>query len=122
MVSSEDSAWDVPPSIFGTRAGGPTVQRLNQASEELQLLGKTDRWTYVAGLYYFHDRASENEQSNLTFVLSPTLGALLAADEDRYRDTTVTLMLEVAGMVRFPNVEQITGGVGSGAPVGRRAQ
>jgi transcriptional regulator with XRE-family HTH domain len=28
MVSSEDSAWDVPPSIFGTRAGGPTVQRL----------------------------------------------------------------------------------------------
>jgi transcriptional regulator with XRE-family HTH domain len=28
MVSSEDSAWDIPPSIFGTRAGGPTVQRL----------------------------------------------------------------------------------------------
>jgi transcriptional regulator with XRE-family HTH domain len=28
MISSEDSAWDVPPSIFGTRAGGPTVQRL----------------------------------------------------------------------------------------------
>ena len=28
MVSSEDSAWDVPPSIFGARSGGPTVQRL----------------------------------------------------------------------------------------------
>jgi len=28
MVSSEDSAWDVPPSMFGARAGGPTVQRL----------------------------------------------------------------------------------------------
>jgi transcriptional regulator with XRE-family HTH domain len=28
VVSSGDSAWDVPPSIFGTRAGGPTVQRL----------------------------------------------------------------------------------------------
>src|SRR6202166_2254097 len=28
MVSSEDSAWDGPPSIFGTRAGGPTVQPL----------------------------------------------------------------------------------------------
>src|ERR1700745_4158788 len=28
MVSSEGSAWDVPPSVFGTRAGGPTVQRL----------------------------------------------------------------------------------------------
>jgi transcriptional regulator with XRE-family HTH domain len=28
MVSSEDAAWDVPPSMFGARAGGPTVQRL----------------------------------------------------------------------------------------------
>jgi transcriptional regulator with XRE-family HTH domain len=28
MVSSEDSAWDVPPSMFGARAGGPIAQRL----------------------------------------------------------------------------------------------
>jgi transcriptional regulator with XRE-family HTH domain len=28
MVSSEDAAWDVPPSMFGARLGGPTVQRL----------------------------------------------------------------------------------------------
>jgi len=28
MVSSEDPAWDVPPSMFGARAGGPTAQRL----------------------------------------------------------------------------------------------
>src|SRR5260370_5701069 len=33
MVSSEVSAWDVPPSIFGTRAGGPTVQRLVLGSQ-----------------------------------------------------------------------------------------
>src|SRR5947199_4926925 len=33
MVSSEDSAWDVPPSIFGTRAGGPTVQLLVLGSQ-----------------------------------------------------------------------------------------
>ena len=33
MVSSEDSAWDVPPSIFGTRAVGPTVQRLVLGSQ-----------------------------------------------------------------------------------------
>src|SRR5260370_7750011 len=33
VVSSEDSAWDVPPSIFGTRAGGPTVQRLVLGSQ-----------------------------------------------------------------------------------------
>ncbi|MBV9092932.1 MAG: helix-turn-helix domain-containing protein [Streptosporangiaceae bacterium] len=28
MISSENSAWDGPASIFGTRSGGPTVQRL----------------------------------------------------------------------------------------------
>ena len=33
MVSSEDSAWDVAPSIFGTRSGGPTVQRLVLGSQ-----------------------------------------------------------------------------------------
>jgi len=37
MVSSEDSAWDVPSSIFGTRAGGPTVQRLVLGSQLHQL-------------------------------------------------------------------------------------
>jgi transcriptional regulator with XRE-family HTH domain len=37
MVSSEDSAWDVPPSIFGTRAGGPTVQRLVLGNQLHQL-------------------------------------------------------------------------------------
>src|SRR6201995_3814198 len=33
MVSSEDSAWDVPPSLFGTRSGGPTVQSLVLGSQ-----------------------------------------------------------------------------------------
>jgi transcriptional regulator with XRE-family HTH domain len=33
VVSSEESAWDVPPSIFGTRSGGPTVQRLVLGSQ-----------------------------------------------------------------------------------------
>jgi transcriptional regulator with XRE-family HTH domain len=33
VVSSEDSAWGVPASIFGTRSGGPTVQRLVLGSQ-----------------------------------------------------------------------------------------
>jgi hypothetical protein len=41
-------------------------------------------------------------------VVADALVARLAADEDRYRDVTLTLMLEVAEMVRFPNIEQIT--------------
>jgi iron complex outermembrane receptor protein len=54
-----------PPGLLGpTLTGigpvtpyyGTTSQRLDQASEELQVLGQTDRWTYVGGLYYFHFR------------------------------------------------------------------
>jgi transcriptional regulator with XRE-family HTH domain len=28
VISSEDTAWEGPPSLFGTRFGGPTVKRL----------------------------------------------------------------------------------------------
>jgi hypothetical protein len=28
MLSPEDSAWEAPPQLFGTRSSGPTVQRL----------------------------------------------------------------------------------------------
>ncbi|MDB5396921.1 MAG: ligand-gated channel protein [Rhodospirillales bacterium] len=86
-----------PPNLIGptvtgigpvTPYEGPTGQRLNQASEELQVLGKTDRWNYVVGLYYFHDRAAENEQSKLTFVLSPTLGFNVTAPLVATQSTT----------------------------------
>jgi iron complex outermembrane recepter protein len=72
-----------PPGLLGptvtgiapvTPYEGPTGQRLLQYSEELQILGSSDRWNYVGGLYYFHDRTNENEFANLTFLLSPTLG------------------------------------------------
>jgi transcriptional regulator with XRE-family HTH domain len=33
MVSSEDSAWDVPSSLFGAHPSGPTVQRLVLGSQ-----------------------------------------------------------------------------------------
>jgi iron complex outermembrane receptor protein len=86
-----------PPNLLGpTLTGiapispyeGSTGQRLNQASEELQILGKTDRWTYVAGLYYFHDRAGENEQSDLTFVITPTIGLNITAPLVATQSTT----------------------------------
>ena len=86
-----------PPDLLGptvtgidqaTPYEGVTVQRLNQASEELQLQGKTDRWNWVGGLYYFHDRASENEQSNLTFIILPTLGVNVGAPLVATQSTT----------------------------------
>ncbi len=80
---SESYVPYAPPGLLGptvtgiapvTPYEGVTGQRLLQYSEELQALGTTERWNYVAGFYYFHDRANENEFANFTYLLSPTLG------------------------------------------------
>ncbi len=100
---------DVTPYI------GKNVQRLIQYSEELQLIGNTELWKYVGGLYFFHDRANENEFANLTYLLSPTLGfnttsSLLAAQdstsESAYGQVSYTPpilddKLELTGGLRF---------------------
>lgn len=44
-------------------------QRQNQYSQELQLVGSTDRWKYVGGLFYFDETADEHNEQSLTFVL-----------------------------------------------------
>ena len=113
-----------PPGLLGpTVTGiaeitpylGANVQRLIQYSEELQLLGNTPRWKYVAGLYFFHDRANENEFANLTYLLSPTLGfnttsSLLAEQESTsesaygqvsYTPPVLDDKLELTGGLRF---------------------
>lgn len=54
-------------------------QNQHQFSEELQILGGTERWKYVAGLFYFKEKASEYNRQRLTYVLpsflSPPGGA-----------------------------------------------
>ncbi len=44
-------------------------QRQDQYSQELQLVGATERWKYVGGLFYFDETADEYNQQRLTFVL-----------------------------------------------------
>jgi iron complex outermembrane receptor protein len=72
-----------PPGLLGatvlgvqpvTPFEGDNRQRIVQKSQELQLLGSTERWKTVVGLYYFHNRANEDELANLTFLVAPTLG------------------------------------------------
>jgi iron complex outermembrane receptor protein len=107
------------PTVTGiatvTPFQGPTTQRLLQYSEELQLLGSMDRWNYVGGLYFFHDRVNENEQSHLTFLLSPTLGFNTVSPtvaqqsstseavfgQASYRPPILDDKLEVTGGLRF---------------------
>jgi len=113
-----------PPGLLGVTVTGvapvtpfigTTGQRLLQYSEELQVLGTGDRWNYVGGLYFFYDRANENEQSHFTVVLSPTLGLNLLSPtlaeqnsesdavfgQVNYRPPVLDDRLEVTGGLRF---------------------
>jgi iron complex outermembrane recepter protein len=49
--------------------GNNAPQKQQQISQELQALGKVGDFSYLAGLYYFHERASEDNHQSLTFVL-----------------------------------------------------
>ncbi len=44
-------------------------QNQHQFSQELQVLGSTERWKYVAGLFYFKEDADEYNRQRITFVL-----------------------------------------------------
>lgn len=53
-----------PTAVVTTSGGGPFVGRINthfeQWSQEFQLLGNSEHWEYVAGLYYYKDEATED--------------------------------------------------------------
>jgi iron complex outermembrane receptor protein len=51
--------------------GYNSPQKQKQFSEELQLLGKAGDFSYVLGAYYFREKVSEDNNQNLTLVLSP---------------------------------------------------
>lgn len=117
--SSTSPAGILGPTVTGvaevTPYLGKNAQHLTQYSEELQLIGNTKRLKYVAGLYYFHDRAVEDEFADLTFLISPTLGfnttsSLLAAQkttsESAYGQVSYTPpvfsdKLELTGGLRY---------------------
>ena len=64
-------------------------QRQDQYSQELQLVGATERWKYVGGLFYFEETADEYNNQRLTFVLpGGTAGLNLAPVSSFGGDTT----------------------------------
>jgi iron complex outermembrane receptor protein len=72
-----------PPGVFGPTTTGiqevnpflsvDKVEETDQVSQELQILGDTGDFKYVAGLYYFKEDGSTTNPSRSTFVSSPTL-------------------------------------------------
>ena len=96
-------------------------QRQFQYSEELQLLGHTAQWSYVAGAYYFYERSSEYNRQSFTFVLPGGMAALnlspvrvfhwalvaafgaayLLSESERQRDLHVMFGYTVLGLVAF---------------------
>ena len=51
-------------------------QEQDQYSQELQILGSTERWKYVGGVFYFEEEADEYNRQRLTFVLPGGMAGL----------------------------------------------
>ncbi|MEI9991999.1 MAG: TonB-dependent receptor [Rhizomicrobium sp.] len=87
----------------------------NQFSEELQVTGTLGDFSYVAGLYYFHEKIGEYLPADITFVLSPTsalqihksrrytnnVDSQAAFGQVSYRPSYFDEKLEVTGGLRF---------------------
>lgn len=55
--------------LYGPYAQFHSPQRQFQYSEEMQLLGSTDQFKYIAGVFYFFERASEYNHQRFTAVM-----------------------------------------------------
>lgn len=95
-----------------------TPQRQRQFSQEFQLLGSSGDFSYLGGVYYFHERASEDNYQQITLVtpisglaafgLPNAAADILAANTDLTADSLV-------GMNVSPN--QAFGGTAESAAV-----
>ncbi|TZG27316.1 TonB-dependent receptor [Sphingomonas montanisoli] len=81
--------------------GFNSPQRQRQFSEELQLLGSTGDFSYVLGAYYFRERVSENNNQNLTLVLSPFALPFLGIPT-AVRDALVAQNIDLIGLGTSP--------------------
>lgn len=92
------------------------LQRQLQYSEELQVLGSAGNFSYVAGLFYFYERATDLMHQRLTFVLPGGQAALNLAPlqsfggetesvagfgQVSYRPAALQNKLELTGGVRY---------------------
>ncbi len=62
--------------LYGPYSCNNGPQRQHQHSQELQVLGSNEHWSYVGGLFYFFERTSEYNRQRLTFVLPGGAAAL----------------------------------------------
>jgi len=68
--------------------GNLSPQRQRQFSEELQALGSSGDFRYLGGLYYFDEKASENNRQALTFVLEGGMAGLNLTPLQAFRGTS----------------------------------
>ncbi|SFR90089.1 TonB-dependent receptor [Sphingomonas jatrophae] len=80
VLNSATGAVSVQPV---TPFQSQNFSRQRQVSQELQLLGDTDRLTYVAGLYYFRERVAQQNPQNFTFVIQTATGLALGIPQQR---------------------------------------
>ena len=88
-------------------------QNQHQYSEELQALGNMEQWSFVAGAFYFFERASEYNRQRFTFVLPGGQAALNLSPVSNFGGETTSRA--VFGQVsyrpaRFDDRLELTGG------------
>lgn len=100
--------------LYGPYSCHNAPQRQFQYSEELQALGQTGQWSYVAGAFYFYERSAEFNNQRLTFVLPGGQAALNLAPFQAFGGETES----IAGFgqlsyqpAAFDEKLELTGGV-----------
>ncbi|MBK7250225.1 MAG: TonB-dependent receptor [Gammaproteobacteria bacterium] len=77
--------------LYGPYNCNNAPQRQFQYSEEMQLLGKTEQWSYVLGAFYFYERAFEYNRQRFTYVLPGGLAGMNLATPSSFGGETESI-------------------------------
>lgn len=97
--------WNDSLDLDGSPQAVAWTQRFTdyeQFSQDLQFLGSTERWNYVAGIYYFGDDGQTNNPQNF-FMLDPNNDIYF---DSRY--TTKTAAWAVYGQTDYRPIDPLT--------------
>ena len=77
--------------LYGPYDCNNAPQRQFQYSEELQLLGSSDEWSYVVGAFYFYERSFERNRQRFTYILPGGQAALNLATPSAFGGETESI-------------------------------
>jgi iron complex outermembrane receptor protein len=89
VVIAPVSPFDIAGAAPNSRNSPGNIETQHQVSDELQLLGSTDNFNYVAGLFWFNEKGNLFNPNFFTFVLpGGQLGVNLTSTRQATLETT----------------------------------